>query len=66
MASKLFLDANLLLDFTLQRKGYSDAREIISLAIAGDFLLCTTPAVLHITAYWLAKSYQTKKPKQLL
>ena len=33
MASKVFADANLLLDFTLQRAGYSHAEEIIQLSI---------------------------------
>ncbi len=66
MASNLFLDANFLLDFTLQREGYSEAKEIISLAITGDIQLCTTPSVLHITAYWLTKSYSGKKAKAIL
>jgi predicted nucleic acid-binding protein len=66
MASKVFLDANFLLDFTLQRTGYSDARDIVKLAIAGDIQLFTTPAVIHITAYWLAKNYTNKKAKTII
>lgn len=66
MASKVFLDANFLLDFTLQRTGYSDARDIVKMAIAGDIQLFTTPAVIHITAYWLAKSYTNKKVKTII
>ncbi len=66
MASKLFLDANFLLDFTLQRTGYADAKEIVRLAINGDIQLFTTPAVLHITAYWLAKAYSVKKAKAII
>ncbi len=66
MASNLFLDANFLLDFTLQRTGYIEAKEIISLAISGDIHLCTTPSVLHITAYWLTKSYSGKKAKAII
>jgi predicted nucleic acid-binding protein len=66
MASKLFLDANFLLDLTLQRAGYSDAREIVKLATAGDIELYTTPAVIHITAYWLAKAYTNKKAKTII
>jgi len=66
MASKLFLDANFLLDLTLQRSGYSDARDIVKLAVAGDIELCTTPAVIHITAYWLAKTYTNKKAKTII
>ena len=66
MASKVFLDANFLLDFTLQRAGYADARDIVKLAIAGDIELFTTPAVIHIMAYWLAKTYTNKKAKTMI
>ncbi len=66
MASNLFLDANFLIDFTLQRTGYIKAKEIISLAIKGDIQLCTTPAVIHITAYWLTKTYSGKKAKTII
>ena len=66
MASKVFLDANFLLDFTLQRTGYSEARDIVKLAIGGDIQLFTTPAVIHITAYWLAKAYTNKKAKTII
>jgi predicted nucleic acid-binding protein len=66
MASNLFLDANFLLDFTLQRSGYTEAKQIVSLAISGDIQLCTTPAVLHIIAYWLTKTYSGKKAKTII
>ncbi len=66
MAFKLFLDANFLLDFTLQRSGYSDTREIVKMAVAGDIELCTTPAVIHIASYWLAKAYSNKKAKTII
>jgi predicted nucleic acid-binding protein len=48
MASKVFLDANILLDFTLQRTGHNEAKKILQKGIDGDILLCTTPAVIHI------------------
>ncbi len=66
MASKVFLDANFLLDFTLQRTGYADTRDLVRLAIAGDIQLLRTPAVIHITAYWLAKTYPNKKAKTII
>ena len=66
MASKLFLDANILLDLTLRRANYSDVRDIVSLAVVGDIELCTTPAVIHITAYWLAKTYTNKRAKTII
>jgi predicted nucleic acid-binding protein len=66
MASKLFLDANFLLDFTLQRAGYSEVKEIVKMGVNGDIQLCTTPAIIHITAYWLAKTYTKKKAKTII
>jgi predicted nucleic acid-binding protein len=66
MASSVFLDANFLLDFTLKRIGFPATKEIISLGINGDIQLCTTPSALHITAYWLAKTFQNKKAKTII
>ncbi len=66
MASKSFADANLLLDFTLQRGNFLPARDIIQHTIDGNIILYTTPAVIHIVAYWITKAYGSKKAKQLL
>jgi predicted nucleic acid-binding protein len=66
MASKVFLDANILLDFTLQRAGYEQAKQIVEKGINGDIHLVTTPAVLHITGYWLKKAYSTTIAKDIV
>ena len=66
MASKLFLDANVLLDFTLKREGYTDAKKIIQLAIDGQVQAFITPSIVHITGYWLTKAYGSTKAKQIL
>lgn len=66
MAFKTLLDANLLLDFTLQRKNYKDAKAIIQKGIDGDLQLFTTPAIIHITSYWLRKAYGTAETKEIL
>ena len=66
MAFKVFLDANILLDFTLQRAGYTEAKQLIQKGIDGDIQLTTTPAVLHITGYWLTKAYSSSTAKQLI
>jgi len=66
MASKVFLDANILLDFTLQRESFTEARQVIQKGIDGDIQLFTTPAILHITSYWLTKAYKSSVAKQLL
>ena len=66
MASKVFMDANILLDLTLKRKGYEQASKIIQFAINGKINLFTTPAVLHIIAYYTGKTYGESLSKRLL
>ncbi|MGN6439387.1 MAG: type II toxin-antitoxin system VapC family toxin [Agriterribacter sp.] len=63
MASKAFADANMLLDFTLKRAGFQDARDIIQLSFDGVIQLCTTPSVLHIVGYYTAQAYDNKQAK---
>ncbi|MGN6637882.1 MAG: type II toxin-antitoxin system VapC family toxin [Mucilaginibacter sp.] len=66
MASKVFLDANILLDLTLKREFYDDAKTIFGIIITGNIQAFTTPSVIHITGYWLAKAYGNIKAKELL
>jgi len=66
MAFKVFLDANILLDFTLKRDEYEQSRAIIELAVNGDIQAFITPSIVHIVGYWLAKSYGNAKAKELL
>lgn len=66
MASKIFLDGNVLLDFTLKREGYETAKEVIALAVAGLVQAFITPAIVHIVSYWLSKAYGPAKARQIL
>lgn len=66
MASKVFLDANFLLDITIQRPGFLEASQIIQRAIDGQVQLFTTPAVLHITSYYTTQAYGNNQAKQIL
>lgn len=66
MAVKIFLDANILLDFTLQRERYNESKEIIEHIINNNIRGFITSSVLHITGYWLSKAYGTMKAKKLL
>jgi len=66
MAFKIFLDANVLLDFLLKRDQYEDAKNIMSLVIEGKVNAYITPAIVHMVGYWLTKAYGSKKAKQLL
>lgn len=66
MASKIFLDANILLDFTLQREEYKVAKKLIEQILEGNLRGYTTSSIVHIVGYWLTKSYGAAKAKELL
>lgn len=66
MAFKVFLDANILLDFTLKSDDYEQSRAIIELAVNGDIQAFITPSIVHIVGYWLTKTYGNAKAKELL
>jgi predicted nucleic acid-binding protein len=66
MASKIFVDANVLLDFSLKRDNYSVSKQLIQLIIDGELQAFITPSIVHITGYWLTKAYGADKAKQIL
>lgn len=66
MASKVFLDANIILDFTLKRSHYNVAKEIIHLVVTGRINAFVTPSIIQICGYWLTKAYGYAKAKELL
>lgn len=66
MVFKVFADANLLLDFLLKRNNYDTAHATIKKGVEGKIQLFTTPAVMHITAYWTTKAYGNSRAKELL
>ena len=66
MAFSVFLDANVLLDFTLKRDDYVVSRKLIELVIKGRVQAFITPAIVHIAGYWLTKAYGAAKAKELL
>ena len=66
MPSKVFVDANLFLDLTLQRAGHLEASAIIQLRVDGKIQIYTTPAVLHIVAYFTSQHYTATQTKQII
>jgi predicted nucleic acid-binding protein len=66
MASKVFLDANIMLDFTLKRAEFEQSRKIIELAVNGTIQAFITPSIIHIVSIWLTKAYGNAKAKELL
>lgn len=66
MGSKIFLDANIILDFTLKRAEYADAKRIIETAVGGQVSAYTSSSIIHIVGCWLTKAYGSAKAKELL
>lgn len=66
MAFKVFCDANFLLDLTLKRAAFSDVSIVMQAAINRDIEACTTPAILHIASYFLAKAYNPVTAKAII
>lgn len=66
MASRVFADANLLLDFTLHRADFANARDVIQHAVDGTMHLCTTPAVLHVVSYYTGQAFKTTQTRKII
>jgi len=66
MAFKVFLDANVLLDYFLKRQLYIDSKQVIALSINAEIEACTSAGIIQIVAHWLTKAYGVEKTKELL
>jgi|SRR5450631_4118934 len=66
MAFKIFLDADILLDFTLKRNDYEPSRALVEMSIGGRIQAFITPSVVHKVGHWLIKAYGNLKAKELL
>jgi len=66
MAFKVFLDANILLDFTLKRDSYDESKQMLELVIQKRIEAFITSFIVHIVGYYLTKAYGSNKAKHLL
>lgn len=67
MAFKIFLDANIILDFTLRREiGYEYSKTIIQNIVNRKFTAYITPAIVHISGYYLTKARTAETAKEIL
>ena len=66
MAFRIFLDTDILLDFTLKREAYASARKLMEWAVKGRVQVFITTNVVNNAAYWLTKAYGAAKAKELL
>lgn len=66
MVFNVFLDANVILDVSLQREGNEEARLILELAISRKIKAYVTPSVIHIVGYWLTKSFGAEQAREMI
>ena len=66
MAFRIFLDTDVLLDFTLKRDAYLAARQLMEWAVNGRVQVFITTGIVYIVSYWLTKAYGPAKAKELL
>jgi len=66
MAFRIFLDANMLLDFTLKGPNYRAVRQLMEWAVEGRVQAYITPAVVQVLGLRLAEAYGAERAKELL
>ena len=66
MASKILLDANVLIDFLLEREGFEVAKRLLNVILYHPYKVYVTPAIIHITSHWVKKSLGVETAKMLL
>ena len=66
MAYKIFIDANVLLDLSLKRKGYMEAEQLFIEISKGKFTGYISSSVLHIVFYILSKELSLDVTKNIL
>jgi predicted nucleic acid-binding protein len=66
MAFRIFLDAGVLLDFTLKREGCEVARRLIEWAVSGRVQAYVTPLVVQEAGRRLKEAYGPERAKELL
>jgi predicted nucleic acid-binding protein len=66
MASKIFLDANVILDFALERDHCAITEKVMNAIMDRSFQGFITPAIVHIVDYWLVKRFGKAQSRQLI
>ncbi len=67
MANKLFLDANVIIDFILKRpEGYQPAKAIFEDIVNGQFQAYTSPVAIHIVTHIAGKILGVPAARKLI
>lgn len=65
MASRILLDANVLIDYLLKREHFETSKRLLQGLLDHHYRIFITPAILHITAYWLRKALGASTAKEI-
>ncbi len=66
MTSKVFLDANVILDLLLKRNNHNDCEAIFKMVLDKRITGYITPSVFQVVAHWLTKAFGAKVAEDLL
>ncbi|SOD20403.1 type II toxin-antitoxin system VapC family toxin [Pedobacter xixiisoli] len=66
MGFNVFLDANFLLDFLLNRKGYDIALQLLLLAKKRKLIAFTNPSIIQTVSFYIQKDFNVTTSKALL
>ena len=66
MASKIFVDINIWLDFFLKRQEYDDAEKIVELMVHGEIDVYISVSVFQTLSFYLQKDRGISASKKLL
>ncbi len=66
MGSKILLDANILIDFLLERESFEISERLLKVILYHPYKAFVTPAIIHITSHWVKKSLGIETTKTLL
>jgi predicted nucleic acid-binding protein len=66
MVSKVFFDANFLLDFLLRQKGYDEALQILLSMKQRKLLGFTNPSIIQTVSFYIQKNFDANTSRMLL
>ena len=66
MSNRIYLDANILLDYVLDRPEKESAAKILQLINSGNIKAYISSSIIHILSYVLSKNFSIEKTKEVI
>ena len=66
MKNKFYIDANIILDYCLDRKEKECAKIVLDSISSGDIIGCTSSSIIHILRYVLVHEFGVVKTKEVI